>query len=52
MYANSMQKKYGARKTNSHLFETLEQSGLELPDTTADGVLIQPVRLLEGIEPT
>ena len=36
----------------SHLLKTLEQSCLELPNATADGVLIQPVRLLEGIEPT
>lgn len=35
-----------------NLFKTLEQSGFELPNATADGVLIQPVRLFEGIEPT
>lgn len=36
----------------SHLLQALEQGRFELPDATADRVLIQPVRLLEGIEAT
>jgi hypothetical protein len=43
---------HGAMEIASHLLKSLEQSRLKLPDSATERILIQPVCLLECVEPT